>query len=369
MVTRHKGRGFTLVELLVVIVIIGILIALLLPAIQAAREAANRSACTNNLKQIGLGLQNFNNNFGTLPGSATVFTSGGTPLVGGWSFLVRILPFMEYSAEYNSLFKAETDPTTCTKGSQNQNAAGLALMDRSMKGFICPSNPNVKFANPTAISPAHKYAFTNYKGMGGTIPAALKVVTTSSPTAAYGSNSYLFPDGVMYPGPGVAFRDVADGTSKTICVVETMDDKGSIWTVGKSATLFGLPASVTPTQVTSTYGTFYAPDGSKYDGTFGPTSAIGLDQTAQPYIAFDFTPSGANYAGGSATQYATDNQTMGFGDATSPLVAPNYGPSSAHPGVVNHLFVDGSVQAIRKDLDGAGYFFLITRNGGDPFPL
>ena len=109
MVTPSRKRGFTLVELLVVIAIIGILIALLLPAIQAAREAARRANCTNNMKQIGLGLHNYHDSRKYFPGSAQVVKhpSAAARPVGGWSFLFQILPNMEYDTIYNSINPTE----------------------------------------------------------------------------------------------------------------------------------------------------------------------------------------------------------------------------------------------------------------------
>src|SRR5438552_5065877 len=100
-----KRRGFTLIELLVVIAIIAVLIALLLPAVQAAREAARRAQCINNLKQIGLGLHNYDSIAGAWPMSDVVADPAATPgfTTNGFSVHCRILPFMEQGVAFNSL--------------------------------------------------------------------------------------------------------------------------------------------------------------------------------------------------------------------------------------------------------------------------
>ena len=171
--------------------------------------------------QMGLGLQNYNNNLGHLPGSASV--DPATHKVGGWSFLVRTLPFMEFAAEYNALYKDELTPEQPRGGTADQQEAATALLDRPMEVYVCLSNSNKKFLDPTARPPAG--ALTNYKAMGGTFAAALAMAADDTRTPPYNpANPKKFPDGVLFPGPGLRFSDITDETSKTIAVAETIDN-------------------------------------------------------------------------------------------------------------------------------------------------
>jgi prepilin-type N-terminal cleavage/methylation domain-containing protein len=137
-----KRRGFTLIELLVVIAIIAILIALLLPAVQQAREAARRTQCRNNLKQLGLALHNYHDNYQMFP-PGNVSSS-----VGGWgaSWYMRILPFVDQAPLYNRLTFSGAQHgwtgalPTSTYGPEG-DANGAALNGITLNFALCPSSP------------------------------------------------------------------------------------------------------------------------------------------------------------------------------------------------------------------------------------
>ena len=156
LVRSPRRGGFTLIELLVVIAIIAVLIALLLPAVQAAREAARRAQCTNNLKQIGLGVMNFESANGRYPPDVISFDpsqlsdtdpyatfTGATRERGGWMTL--ILPYMEQTNIYNlinqsvSCFDTQNVPPTVPPGGQySGNCSAYSI---SINAYLCPSCP------------------------------------------------------------------------------------------------------------------------------------------------------------------------------------------------------------------------------------
>src|SRR4051794_11160659 len=142
---RTGRRGFTLIELLVVIAIIAVLIALLLPAVQAAREAARRMSCTNNMKQIALGVHNYISTYDSLPpGAFWGRRSDGTQNSNNdWGPLARLLGYMEQQALYNA-----ANFSLCMMN-DNGNLAGVygnsTVVTLRVASFLCPSSPEPSF--------------------------------------------------------------------------------------------------------------------------------------------------------------------------------------------------------------------------------
>jgi len=195
----RASRGFTLIELLVVIAIIAILIALLLPAVQQAREAARRTQCKNNLKQIGLALHNYHDTFLTFPPGyisrdVTRMEPASAETGPGFSWATMILPMLEQGNVYSSLdFSQDAiDPVNIAVGSLY------------LPAFRCPTDPGPdRFSLPNRLL----LGTSNYVGIYG-----------------YGSITMMPGDGngVFYRNSRIRFRDITDGTSNTICVGERM---------------------------------------------------------------------------------------------------------------------------------------------------
>ena len=153
----RRVRGFTLVELLVVIAIIGILVALLLPAIQAAREAARRTECTNNMKQIGLALQNYHDSYRRFPPSGILYGDPRTvphALPYHHTWLVMILPFMEQGPLYDEVDK--NFPIYLNAAGQPQ-----AIVSTNVGNLHCPSAVELE------LGETRNMAYTNYAGSEG----------------------------------------------------------------------------------------------------------------------------------------------------------------------------------------------------------
>lgn len=203
-----KRTAFTLVELLVVIAIIGVLIALLLPAVQQAREAARRSQCVNNMKQIGLAMHNYHDTYSAFPPGWINRGSNGRPMYG-WA--VNLLPFIEQGALYDQL-----DPGSIPLVERYHASAtdeDKALLQTPITGYRCPSdvtkdlNDLVKFGSTDHFA----VATSNYVANAGV--GAVNV-------GASGTTGVPEGDGVFYGNSYLSFKHLVDGTTNTLMVGE-----------------------------------------------------------------------------------------------------------------------------------------------------
>ena len=389
-----KRRGFTLVELLVVIAIIATLIGLLLPAVQSAREAANRASCTNKVKQLCLGVLQYESARRRLPAASdrvtnfTATTSATQMPAGtqaGWSWIVHILPFFEENTFYDQVRNLSTNPATGYKGpfsvpdprtlaTANTPTGTIDLFrNKQVSGVLCPSWNGTQLQTGLGDGSANSatFAATCYKAMAG---RATYNGTLTNTNGALTAGQYPSDDGYMPlipPGPfpqGVTNQAEhikyslpgrplvgGDGTSKTILVAESKE---------------GNPRPGIGVAATNTYATwFYGPQTwvVAYDPTLNCPAVV---NGAYPPPTGSLTPPRVGHGlnvGPTTTnntfQYATSIYTGAAGTAMT------WGPSSDHVGgLVTHGFGDGSVRSIGSDIDQNVYLGLSTVNGGENTP-
>ena len=334
-------KAFTLVELLVVIAIIGILIALLLPAVQAAREAARRSQCTNNLKQLALAAHNYHDVHKCFPRYNYVSTQGASAWEG-FSAHTMLLPFMEQQTVYDEVSVRMKNTPTPEDGWRIGHFT--AIRRTRIPGFLCPSD-SPKSGGDTGNC--------NYPVSVGTNTGWDGDPTSNVPPALNMSRC----NGVFPRAWGEArFADIKDGTTNTIMAAELRlgDHDGSAYKPGdvvRAQPLAVLAVHMPSEAQLAAYGV------QCEGGISNHHSHAGRDWIApmQAQTAFN-TIAPPNW------KFPTCQDCSGCGWMDSDGVFP---ARSYHPGGVNHALADGSVRFISETVDTKTYQFLGTRDGGE----
>lgn len=221
-----NARGFTLIELLVVIAIIAILIALLLPAVQQAREAARRSQCKNNMKQVGLAMHNYHDVHNTFPpgyitktpcSSSAVWSACNQGELGIYGWGTFVLPYIDKSPLYNIL-----KPGTVTLDQNLANATTRQALQTPIPAFLCPSDPGPNLNDYVSASDNYDFNVTDGSAAYQIARSDYVMVANAwdSTTPIVYATQYGPAHGIGFANSNIRFRDITDGSSNTLLVGE-----------------------------------------------------------------------------------------------------------------------------------------------------
>jgi prepilin-type N-terminal cleavage/methylation domain-containing protein/prepilin-type processing-associated H-X9-DG protein len=320
-----RRQGFTLIELLVVIAIIAVLIALLLPAVQAAREAARRAQCVNNLKQLGLGVLNYESSNGCIPPTSNNSAPAGIGQTNDFSFKVRMLPFLELTAHFNALNQSQVSTSA-----QNTTIHNVQVLT-----FRCPSDSN---------DPGSPTGDTNYPNNVG-LTRAIAGSSTTGPLDGPAYKMNQAPENTT-----VTLASITDGTSNTVIFSEWIKGKNQGIVRGGLDQVYNIVIPEVPGQTVLVY----------------QQKCLAATAPAYGQKGIDWLLDTCG-KGGCYSHIMTPNKRAcwyGAGDNgnTDTTVV---GASSYHSGGVNVGFLDGSIKFIKESISNQTWWAIATKAGGE----
>jgi prepilin-type N-terminal cleavage/methylation domain-containing protein len=343
-VMNRLRSGFTLIELLVVIAIIAVLVALLLPAVQQAREAARRTQCRNNLKQIGLAIHNYENAIGVYPfGKGASYPVAGPANYARWSAHAMLLPYLEEQPLYDSIDFTKPPDTPGMAGAvafmppyQSPGGVNTIPSQLGVPLFLCPSDqpPSSGWAGEN-----------NYCGNQG----SWLCDRSNFPPLPTDTNPTELNSGVFFYLSNVRPVHVKDGLSNTVFFSERIRGTG---TPNPATDLFVM---VNQTSLDNTYQTCMATN---------PATALPLtSKWGASWVMGENCCTLYNHVGQPGTPSCAGKPFPG----TMTNMAMQVSASSRHFGGVNVLMGDGGVHSVMNSVDLTVWRAMGTRNGADPY--
>jgi prepilin-type N-terminal cleavage/methylation domain-containing protein/prepilin-type processing-associated H-X9-DG protein len=325
-------RAFTLVELLVVIAIIGVLVVLLLPAVQMAREAARRAQCSNNLRQIGIALQNYHDVLRVLPPGRLRMLEDGRGRC--FSAYAHLLPFLEASTLYHQIDFNHSP----------EDPANAAALNQTIPYFLCPSDGKKKLQGESAVHNDPLNTGTTYP-VSPRNPGQVRVT------------------GVFYENSATRFAEITDGLSRTVCIGETIKSEGGpdIWDGTSKTNGFVLTRG--------NDNLFSGPELTDYEQQcHGP--GLRLQQTRGSRWLYGAPGHSLyNHMRGPNDRDVDCRGGIPHSNKTNELwdrLSLNVAARSRHPGTVHALYCDGHVEAVTDNVRLTVWQALGSRDGGEP---